>query len=43
MPAPTNDSLPIWSSYWIDEKPTSPWTRCSASTAAVPSVLGRVN
>ena len=42
MPAPTSDTLPMWSSYSSCSKPTLALTRSSAAIAVGPSVLGRV-
>ncbi len=43
MPAPTSDTLPIWSSYCSRAKPMVDWAALRVFMAIEPSVLGRVN
>ncbi len=43
IPAPTSASLPIWSSYCSDWKPTSSFSAVSACSTRWPSDFGRVN
>ena len=43
IPTPTTETLPIWSSYCRDSKPTLVLIRSRVLIATWPSVLGRVN